>query len=182
MLYKDYLDFLKSPQKEAIYITEHEQCITLGKNSLENEILIKNQIPVFNSTRGGGATYHGPGQLMVYPYFSLKKQQIYISDYINLIHDWGIKTLKDFGIEAYKKIEPGLWVDEKKVMFIGLAVKNGMIHHGASFNLENVNLKGFSYIIPCKSFESVGKVSVSTDDFLKVLKLNSPFNLAFYHL
>ena len=80
MLYKDYLDFLKSPQKEAIYITEHEQCITLGKNSLENEILIKNQIPVFNSTRGGGATYHGPGQLMVYPYFSLKKQQIYISD------------------------------------------------------------------------------------------------------
>ena len=181
MLYEQYIKLIE--QKlidglfEQIIVTRHEPCITLGTNSIENEIIQKTNLPVVKSNRGGGATYHDLGQLVLYPIIDLNQRKLNISDCVAILERWGIDAFAQFGIVAKKGIQPGLWVSSSKVAFIGLAVKRGFALHGISFNLQNCDLSGFSSIIPCKSFEKIGKCDIDFESMLSALKASNPFDI-----
>ena len=156
---------------EEIWFLEHQKVFTAGSSTPKefrlNEI---NNIPVIKVNRGGKITFHGPGQLVIYPLINLKKRKKNIIDYINLLEDICIKAFKKSDIKLYRKKEKnrGLWVENnnelKKIIFIGLRYSKGIIHHGLSINF-NLELDNFEKINPC----GLNSKDVSS---LKELKIN----------
>ncbi|MBN2617076.1 MAG: lipoyl(octanoyl) transferase LipB [Spirochaetales bacterium] len=134
---------------DTFLILEHTPTYTLGKRGGVENIIIKNDIPVFETDRGGNITYHGPGQVVVYPIINIKKINIGIKEYIYRLEELSIKSLEYFGVKATRsKINHGVWVDNKKIASIGVRVKNGITIHGIAINI-NTDLKPFSWINPC---------------------------------
>ncbi len=152
---KQVLKVSENAEKEEIWFLEHDMVFTSGSSSSKkyDKDRIDN-IPLVKVNRGGKITYHGPGQLVIYPIINIKKRKLNIINYINLIEDICIKVFKKYSISLIKKKEKnrGLWVKynnlEKKIIFIGLRYSKGVIHHGLSINFEN-NLKYFRKIDPC---------------------------------
>lgn len=176
--YKDYLNELQNEdEEEKITITRHEKCITLGKNSDIREVF-EQKMPIYFSNRGGGATYHDPGQLVLYPKINIKKRGIEIRQYINILENWGLKALEELGLEASAGSQigkmPGIWLAGEKVAFIGLAVKNGLTQHGIAFNLEDCLIENFGYIFACRSHEKIAKIGVSYEKFSKYIQKFKP--------
>ena len=140
---------------EEVWFLEHEKVFTAGSSSPKNlkEKSI-NKIPLINVNRGGKLTYHGPGQLIIYPILNIKKRKINIIEYINLLEEICIKVFKNNSIKLFRKKEKnrGLWTSKnkihKKIIFIGLRYSKGVIYHGLSINFNN-NLIDFRKINPC---------------------------------
>ena len=128
-------------KEEEIWFLEHENVFTAG-SSTPKEFRIDeiNNIPVIKVNRGGKITFHGPGQLVIYPLINLKKRKKNIIDYINSLEDICIKAFEKSDIKLNRKKEKnrGLWVEKnnesKKIIFIGLRYSKGIIHHGLSIN------------------------------------------------
>ena len=140
---------------EEIWFLEHQKVFTAGSSTpKEFKIDEINKIPVIKVNRGGKITFHGPGQLVIYPLINLKKRKKNIIDYINSLEDICIKAFKKSNIKLYRKKEKnrGLWVENnnelKKIIFIGLRYSKGIIHHGLSINF-NLDLDNFQKIDPC---------------------------------
>ena len=152
---KQVLKVSENAEKEEIWFLEHDMVFTSGSSSSKkyDKDRIDN-IPLVKVNRGGKITYHGPGQLVIYPIINIKKRKLNIINYINIIEDICIKVFNKYSISLIKKKEKnrGLWVKynnlEKKIIFIGLRYSKGVIHHGLSINFEN-NLKYFRKIDPC---------------------------------
>ena len=158
-------------KNEEIWFLEHEKVFTAGSSTPKEFKPDKiSNIPVIKVNRGGKITYHGPGQLVIYPLIKLKKRKINIIDYINIIEGICINAFKRSGISLYKIKDKnrGLWVkshnDFKKIIFIGLRYSKGIIHHGLSINID-LNLSPFRKINPC----GLKSENVSS---LKELKIN----------
>ena len=140
---------------EEVWFLEHEKVFTAGSSSPKNlkEKSI-NKIPLIHVNRGGKLTYHGPGQLIIYPILNIKKRKINIIEYINLLEEICIKVFKKNSIKLFRKKEKnrGLWISKnkvhKKIIFIGLRYSKGVIYHGLSINF-NINLINFRSINPC---------------------------------
>ena len=140
---------------EEVWFLEHEKVFTAGSSSPKNlkEKSI-NKIPLIHVNRGGKLTYHGPGQLIIYPILNIKKRKINIIEYINLLEEICIKVFKNNSIKLFRKKEKnrGLWTSKnnihKKIIFIGLRYSKGVIYHGLSINF-NINLIEFRRIDPC---------------------------------
>lgn len=175
MHYDEYLAYIAQQQDEEILITNHPECITLGKNASSADILTKGNIPIFKSNRGGGATYHDHGQIVLYPRINLRLRKITLQSYIEILEEWGIKTLASFNIKAYPTTQPGLWHEGHKIAFIGLAVQNGFSQHGISFNLTNCKIENFAHIIPCRNQTFVSKLDINLQDFAQQLIAHCPF-------
>ena len=150
------LEVSENIKNEEIWFLEHQSVFTAGsstpKNFKEKKI---NNIPVVFINRGGKITFHGPGQLIIYPILNIKKRKLNIIEYINLIEDIVIKVFKNNEIKLFakKEINRGLWVkdknrNDKKIIFIGLRYSKGVIYHGISLNL-NLHLTDFRKINPC---------------------------------
>ena len=158
-------------KEEEIWFLEHQNVFTAGsstpKEFKRNEI---NKIQVIKVNRGGRITFHGPGQLVIYPLINLKKRKKNIIDYINSLEDICIKAFKRSDIKLYRKKEKnrGLWVENnnelKKIIFIGLRYSKGIVYHGLSINF-NLNLENFQKIDPC----GLNSNDISS---LKELKIN----------
>ena len=135
---------------DHIYFLEHEPVITLGKDgSLSNILASYINIPIFYVKRGGDVTLHSPGQLIVYPVIKLDERGLSIPDYIRILEEAVIEVLGEYGLEGYwKKGTAGVWVKEKKIASIGVAVDHWTTYHGLAFNISN-DLKLFQYIRPC---------------------------------
>lgn len=135
--------------KEVIIITEHLPVYTCGRaESFDGNKL--NGIPVINVERGGKITYHGPGQIVGYPILNLRKRRISIPQYLRRLENTLIDALQPFGIEAkYKKEHrAGLWVGEKKLVSIGIAVRHWVTFHGFALNVD-CDLTPFHQVNPC---------------------------------
>ena len=158
--YKDAVDFMENHQlnlsqnktTDLIWILEHEEVYTGGKNSKENEILDKS-IDVVETNRGGKITYHGPGQLICYFVIDLKKRNKDIRKFISIIEKTIIETLKFYKIETFAdKKNIGIWFKDnseiKKVAAIGVRVSKWIAYHGFSININN-DLQKYSKIVPC---------------------------------
>ena len=167
---------------EEIWFLEHKEVFTAGSSTPKefNEEKINN-IEVHKVNRGGKITYHGPGQLIIYPLINIKARNMNIIDYINIIEDICIGVFNNNQIELIRKKEKnrGLWVKSvkgsRKIIFIGLRYSRGVIHHGLSINFHN-NLEKFRKINPCgldgreiSSLEELG-INYDKDKIIKELK------------
>jgi len=130
--------------------------ITFGNNSrLENilfskEELAKRGIGIQFAARGGDVTYHGPGQLVVYPIIDLKAFRKDIKFYLATLEQSIINCLHKFGIPSQRKAGfTGVWSDDCKVSSIGIGVRNWVTFYGLSINIEKDDLEAFGFIRPC---------------------------------
>ncbi len=160
-------------KEEEIWFLEHQNVYTAGSSTpKEFKIDEINKIPVINVNRGGKITFHGPGQLVIYPLINLKKRKKNIIDYINSLENICINAFKKSNIKLYRKKEKnrGLWVKNnnelKKIIFIGLRYSKGVIHHGLSINF-NIDLDNFQKIDPCglnsKDISSLKELKINYD-------------------
>lgn len=136
---------------DYVLICEHESVFTLGKNGDVANILYPNSyIPIVKVNRGGDITYHGPGQIVLYPILDLEKLQWGIAKYVEILEEIGILLCEKYQIEA-KRLEGknGVWIEEeRKIMAIGIKASRYITMHGLAFNV-NTNLEPYNHIIPC---------------------------------
>jgi len=151
------LEVSENIKNEEIWFLEHQSIFTAGSSTPKsfNEKKI-NDIPVVFINRGGKITFHGPGQLIIYPILNIKKRKLNIIKYINKIEEIIIKVFKNNKIILFtkKEMNRGLWTKDeknkkdKKIIFIGLRYSKGVIYHGISINLD-LSLINFRKINPC---------------------------------
>lgn len=133
---------------DSLIIVEHDHVYTLGKNANPNNILNSN-CKVVQTDRGGDVTYHGPGQLVIYPIFNLKKKNIGVKSYVQKIEKIIQLTLDDFNIDSHVPFkETGVWTNNKKIASIGIHVSRGVTMHGLAINVTT-DLSYFDHIISC---------------------------------
>jgi lipoyl(octanoyl) transferase len=139
-----------------IFSLEHEPVITCGKSTdranllLSEEEYLKHGIAVRETDRGGDVTYHGPGQIVVYPIIDLKKLGMRAGEFVRLLEEAMILTCRDYGVEAFRRDRMhGCWTGKGKIGAVGTAVKSGGItKHGIAFNV-NPDMRNFALIVPC---------------------------------
>ena len=140
---------------------EHPHVFTLGKSGDEDNLLVKNedlhtiQASYYHINRGGDITYHGPGQIVVYPILDLENFFTDIHQYMRLLEEAVILTLKEFKIESGRvKGLTGVWLDgeseskARKICALGVKMSRWVSLHGLAFNV-NTNLEYFKHIVPC---------------------------------
>ncbi|WP_029521363.1 lipoyl(octanoyl) transferase LipB [Persephonella sp. IF05-L8] len=142
---------LKNPQQEdVVLITEHYPVYTLGKTTKKEHLInIPLEIPVVEIERGGSVTFHGEGQIVVYPIISLTGKKLSVKNFVWSLEEVMIQTLKEFDIEAYRLAKlRGVFTPKGKIGFIGVKISRFISYHGFSLNI-NVDKTFFDKIIPC---------------------------------
>lgn len=138
-----------SDTADELWIVEHPPVYTLGLNGNTEHLLDTGSIPVVRTDRGGQATYHGPGQLVVYILLDIKRLNLGIRALVTLLEQAMIETLSQYGIQAAARAgAPGVYVDAKKIGSVGLRIKNHCSYHGLSLN-NQMDLKPFNGINTC---------------------------------
>jgi lipoyl(octanoyl) transferase len=138
-----------SETPDELWITEHPAVYTLGLNRKNVRLPIRDDIPLVHTDRGGKITYHGPGQLIIYALFDLKRHNLNIRRLVSLLENSVIELLDSFGEKAVAKADaPGVYVEEAKIAALGLRIKNNYCYHGLSLNI-NMDLSPFEAIDPC---------------------------------
>ncbi len=140
---------------DTIILVEHTPVVTLGarlplNRLLEDEDTIRARgIDIVPIRRGGGATAHNAGQLVIYPIVRLTGLGLGVSEYINWLEEIGIELLGEMGVEAGRNEGfPGLWVMPRKIASIGVGVSRGVTYHGMAINICN-DLSIFNTMVPC---------------------------------
>jgi len=134
---------------DEFWLLEHEPVFTLGQAGKQEHILNPHNISVIQTDRGGQVTYHGPGQLVGYCLFDLKRLGLNTRELVVKIEQCIIDVLASFDIKAAGDREkPGVYVNGEKIASLGFRVKNNATYHGLSINVNN-DLTPFSYINPC---------------------------------
>lgn len=134
---------------DEIWFTEHDPVFTLGLNTAPEHLLTPGDIPVVQIDRGGQVTYHGPGQLMVYPLIDLRRAGLGVRELVTALEQSVVDLAAEYGIEAASDPKaPGVYVDGVKLASVGLRIRRGASFHGMAFNV-NMDLEPFSRINPC---------------------------------
>jgi lipoate-protein ligase B len=157
---------------DIILILQHPPVLTVGKSGLQPEhILVSDEklkldgISICHSSRGGGITYHGPGQLVCYPIINLKRRGLTVRQYLHNLEEVIIDLLAGSNIEAHRSPDtPGVWVKDAEISSIGIYVLHGITMHGFTLNVST-DLSRFYYIsvcgVPGKKVTSVANVSAT---------------------
>lgn len=156
---RDYQPLLQAMQRftdrrgpetaDEIWLTEHPPVYTLGLNGGLEHVLDPGDVPVLRCDRGGQATYHGPGQLVVYTLLALRRRTLGIRQIVSILEGSVIDLLRGFGIQAHARPSaPGVYVGEAKVAALGLRVRRDCCYHGLSLNVD-MDLEPFRRINPC---------------------------------
>jgi len=134
---------------DEIWFLQHPPVFTLGMNASTEHLLAPGDIPVIPIDRGGQVTYHGPGQLVVYPLIDLRRAGLGVRDMVTALERSVCELAAEYGIPAYPRADaPGVYVNGAKLASIGLRVRRGCSYHGLAFNLD-MDLEPFSRINPC---------------------------------
>lgn len=154
---KAFTEQRDSATGDQIWVTEHEPVYTLGLAGLESHVLDAGNIPVIRSDRGGQVTFHGPGQIVVYPLLELRNYGLRVREYVNLLEQVLIDTLTDVGLpQACRKAgAPGVYLPWEaapgglaKIAALGIKVSRGCSWHGMALNVD-MDLTPFGGINPC---------------------------------
>ncbi|MBI9103169.1 MAG: lipoyl(octanoyl) transferase LipB [Spirochaetales bacterium] len=141
----------------TLFMVEHPPVITLGRRAkrehilLSDEELAKEGVELFDISRGGDVTYHGPGQLVAYPILRLDEFGKDLHLYVTMLEETIINLLKKvYDLEPATETGKytGVYMDSRKITAIGIAVRKWVSYHGIAFNVKT-NLKHFDWIIPC---------------------------------
>lgn len=134
---------------DEIWLVEHEPVFTLGQAGKPEHVLAAGDIPVVHVDRGGQVTYHGPGQIVAYPLFDLKRMKVGVREYVCRIEQAIIDTMAEWNIQAQRREgAPGVYVAGAKVAALGIRVRRGCTFHGLAFNIA-MDLEPFHRINPC---------------------------------
>lgn len=173
--------------RDTLILVEHPPVVTVGRNGHEENFKGLAHEPFFIE-RGGDVTYHGPGQLVVYFIFNLTRRGRDLHLFMDQIQQGVIAALAEFGLTARKDdTNTGVWVNDKKIASIGIAVKNWITYHGTTINIST-NLDEFADINPCglnadvmTSLTNVIGREVTVDQFAEVIlaKYANIFNTVF---
>ena len=180
--------------KNHLIFCEHPHVYTLGKSGDLKNLLIDGQkrkeknISFYKINRGGDITYHGPGQLVVYPILDLDYFFSDIHKYLRLLEETVILTLQDYGVFG-QRLEgfTGVWVDDKKetprkICAIGVKCSRWVTMHGIGFNI-NSNLDYFKHIVPCGiEDKSVTSLQKETNQEIDMEELKLRFKKNFKNL
>lgn len=151
---------------DVLLFVEHDPVLTLGANFHEKNLKLPREeyaargIELVRTDRGGDVTYHGPGQLVIYPIFNLAHRGKDLHRWLRDLEELVIRAVSFFGIEG-RRFPPhtGVWVEDKKLAAIGIKVKRWVSIHGIAMNVNN-ELAPFDLIIPC-GIEGYGVTSLS---------------------
>lgn len=134
---------------DEIWLVEHPPVFTLGQAGKAIHILQDVGIPVVNSDRGGQVTYHGPGQLVGYLLFDIRRKKLNVRDLVSGIEQAIIRVLATYDIAAEADPKaPGVYINQQKIAALGLRVRKGCSYHGFSLNVD-MDLAPFTAINPC---------------------------------
>jgi lipoyl(octanoyl) transferase len=134
---------------DEIWFLEHPPVFTLGLNASRAHVLAPGNIPVVQIDRGGQVTYHGPGQLVVYPLIDLKRAGLGIRDFVTALERSVIELAARFRIAAEcRRNAPGVYVAGRKLASVGVRVRRGGSYHGLALNVA-LDLEPFQRINPC---------------------------------
>jgi lipoate-protein ligase B len=134
----------------ALIICRHNPVITMGRSATRKNITSTASIPIYEVERGGDVTYHGPGQLTVYPIVNLEHFKKDLHWFLRGIEEAIINFLADYGINGERRRGlTGVWVGEKKIASIGIAVRSWITFYGLSINIKKDDLENFRLIRPC---------------------------------
>lgn len=136
--------------KDAVLVVEHPPVATLGRRGLPSEVFDAT-LPVFAIDRGGKATYHGLGQLVIYPVVHLGEGYRDVRAWVQHLEAFVVRLLADFGVAAQARADsPGVWTNGsgKKIASIGIAVQRWVSTHGIAVNVD-IDLREFERIDPC---------------------------------
>ena len=164
---------------DELWIVEHPPVFTLGQAGRREHLLAPGDIPVIATDRGGQVTYHGPGQVVVYPLVDLRRLGIYVKELVYRIEQSVIQTLAQFGVDGRRaRGAPGVYVPWPestasgelaglaKIAALGIKVTRGCSYHGVALNVA-MDLAPFNGINPCGyaglATVDLAKLGVSTD-------------------
>ena len=146
---------------DEVWFLEHPPVFTLGMNGKPEHVLAPGDIPVVQIDRGGQVTYHGPGQLVVYPLIDLRRARLGIRELVVALENAIIALCGERGIDASgRRDAPGVYVDGRKLASIGLRVRRGCSYHGLALNVA-MSLEPFQRINPC-GFAGLQVVDMTT--------------------
>ena len=124
-------------------------CSPLGLNASREHLLSTGDIPVVQIDRGGQVTYHGPGQLVVYPLINLRRHPLSVRQLVMALESAVVGYVRELGIAARGSREaPGVYVADAKLASVGLRIRRGSSYHGMALNVS-VDLEPFRRINPC---------------------------------
>lgn len=170
-------------EEEHLLLVEHNPVITMGRHAMEGNVLFSTDtlaqrgVQLFHIERGGDVTYHGPGQLVVYPVIDLERYHLGIKAYVDLLEESVIRLIALYGIKG-ERVDgaTGVWIEPdtiqaRKICAIGVKCSRFCTMHGLALNV-NTDLSGFSLINPCgftdKGVTSIAKEIGQTVDFSEV--------------
>ena len=150
---QSFTDARDAQTPDELWLTEHSPVYTLGLAGRHEHLLRANAIPVIKVDRGGQVTFHGPGQLVAYLMFDLRRAKVGVREMVRRIEGAVITWLASVGIRASgKPAAPGVYVErngrEAKIAALGLRVRNGCTYHGVAVNID-MDLSPFLDIDPC---------------------------------
>ena len=136
-------------QPDELWFLEHPPVFTLGLNGSREHLLAPGDIPVVQVDRGGQVTYHGPGQLVVYPLLDLQRAGLGVRELVCALERAVIACVANYGIEARgDRTAPGVYVGRRKLASIGLRIRRNCSYHGLALNVA-MDLEPFGRINPC---------------------------------
>lgn len=151
---QDFTDKRDEQTADEIWLVQHPSVFTQGSAGKPEHLLNPTNIPVVQSDRGGQITYHGLGQQIMYVLIDIKRHKakgndLSVRDLVTALEQCVVKTLADYGIDAYPKPDaPGVYVDGKKICSLGLRIRKGCSFHGLALNIQ-MDLTPFRNINPC---------------------------------
>ncbi len=135
-LRKRAADVARERRSEVVWSCEHEPVYTTGRRGVDNRRCSGLGAPLIHTDRGGETTFHGPGQVMLYPVVSLRRRRLSPRAYVHLLEQSCIDCLETFGIHALRyPALPGVWLQTGKVASLGLRITGGVAYHGMALNV-----------------------------------------------
>jgi lipoyl(octanoyl) transferase len=134
---------------DQLWLVEHDPVFTQGQAGKPEHLLMPGDIPVVQTDRGGQVTYHGPGQVVLYPLLDVRRSRLGVRDLVSALENAVIAVLAEQGIEARARADaPGVYVGEAKIASLGLRIRRGASYHGVALNVD-ADLSPFARINPC---------------------------------
>ncbi len=163
---------------DILILLEHPPVFTLGRRGgrenlrVSNDILENYGIPIIQAERGGNITYHGPGQLVAYIIMDLGASRMSVKDLVGQLEETMIRTAHWWHIKASRNpANRGIWVGNRKMGSVGIAIRKGVTYHGLSLNVD-LSLEPFSWINPC-GLQNVGVTSLQQESPRHSISLQS---------
>ena len=134
---------------DEIWFCEHPPVFTLGLNASKEHLLAPGDIPVVQIDRGGQVTFHGPGQLMMYPLIDIRRANIGVRKLVTALEQSVVDLAAEYDVDAAARADaPGVYVDDDKLASVGLRIRRGSSFHGMALNVD-IDLEPFTRINPC---------------------------------